>query len=601
MDSPEKQKTTKIKWDKQTWKSTKQIFAYMLPYKWAFFFGMICLSLGSMIFMVFPAAAGEMANAAAGKSKFHFTIQDYGLFFIFILVAQGILSYFRSYLLAIVSEKGMAQLKKDLYDNMVTQSVSFFEKNRVGELTSRITADVGQIQNVISVTLAEFLRQIITLIVGIVILAWLTPRLSLIMLLSFPLIVIVAIIFGRYIRKLSRGRQDAIAQGNVIAEEALYGYQAVKSFSNENYEKSRFGRTLDEVVRISLDFAKVKGVFFIFITTILFGGIFFILYEGALLVQEGRMAIGDLFSFIIYTGIIGGAIASLGTFYATIAGALGAGDRILDILGQAPEQLSSASDPVVHPVSINGDIIFEDVSFSYPTRPDKEVLHQLSVTFEAGKKTALVGASGAGKSTITQLLFRFHEPDSGVISIDGQDIRSFDLRSYRQNFAMVPQDILLFGGTIRENIAYGKPGASDEEIIEAAVRANAMEFIETFPEGIETLVGDRGVRLSGGQKQRIAIARAIIKDPRVLILDEATSSLDAGSEKLVQEALNNLMEGRTSVIIAHRLATIRDADKIIVLKEGRIKESGDHATLMQNPDGIYAILAKMQDLALYTE
>lgn len=600
MEGQEKKKA-KIKWDKKTWSSAKKIFSYMLPYKWAFIFGLVCLSFGSLMFMIFPAAAGEMANAAAGKSRFHFTIQDYGLFFVFILVLQGFFAYFRSYLMSYVSEKGMAQMKKEVYDNMVTQSVTFFEKNRVGELTSRITADVAQIQNVISVTLAEFLRQIITLIVGVVILAWLTPRLSLIMLLSFPLIVIVAIIFGRYIRKLSRSRQDAIAQGNIIAEEALHGYQAVKSFSNENYEKNRFSNTINEVVRISLNFARVKGVFFIFITTILFGGIFFILYEGALLVQSGNMAIGDLFSFIIYTGIIGGAIASLGTFYTDIAGALGAADRILDILSQAPEQLSQKTDPGIVPVHIHGDIVFDQVSFSYPTRPDKEVLHQVSVTFEAGKKTALVGASGAGKSTITQLLFRFHEPDSGEISIDGDNVNSFDLRSYRQNFAMVPQDILLFGGTIRENIAYGKPEASDDEIITAATRANAMEFIESFPEGLDTLVGDRGVRLSGGQKQRIAIARAIIKDPRVLILDEATSSLDAGSEKLVQDALNNLMEGRTSVIIAHRLATIRDVDKIIVLKDGAVIESGDHASLMQNPDGIYAILAKMQDLALYAE
>jgi ABC-type multidrug transport system fused ATPase/permease subunit len=600
MEGQEKKKA-KIKWDRKTWSSAKKIFSYMLPYKWAFIFGLVCLSFGSLMFMIFPAAAGEMANAAAGKSRFHFTIQDYGLFFVFILVLQGFFAYFRSYLMSYVSEKGMAQMKKEVYDNMVTQSVTFFEKNRVGELTSRITADVAQIQNVISVTLAEFLRQIITLIVGVVILAWLTPRLSLIMLLSFPLIVIVAIIFGRYIRKLSRSRQDAIAQGNIIAEEALHGYQAVKSFSNENYEKNRFSNTINEVVRISLNFARVKGVFFIFITTILFGGIFFILYEGALLVQSGNMAIGDLFSFIIYTGIIGGAIASLGTFYTDIAGALGAADRILDILSQAPEQLSQKTDPGIVPVHIHGDIVFDQVSFSYPTRPDKEVLHQVSVTFEAGKKTALVGASGAGKSTITQLLFRFHEPDSGEISIDGDNVNSFDLRSYRQNFAMVPQDILLFGGTIRENIAYGKPEASDDEIITAATRANAMEFIESFPEGLDTLVGDRGVRLSGGQKQRIAIARAIIKDPRVLILDEATSSLDAGSEKLVQDALNNLMEGRTSVIIAHRLATIRDVDKIIVLKDGAVIESGDHASLMQNPDGIYAILAKMQDLALYAE
>jgi len=498
-----------------------------------------------------------------------------------------------------VSEKGMGQLRKDLYEAMIGQPVSFFEKNRVGELTSRITADVAQIQDVISVTLAEFIRQLITLLIGVAILAWITPRLSLIMLLTFPLIVLSALIFGRYIRKLSKKRQAEIAASNVVAEESLHAYQVVKAFTNEIFERNRYSNIINKVIGVSLQFAKIKGVFFIFLVTFLFGGMFFILYEGALMVQKGQMAIGDLFSFIIYTGIIGGSMASLGTFYTTIAGALGASDRILEILQQDPE---------IHPtreesgtgksIKLVGDIRFEEVVFAYPTRPEKNVLECIDLVFEERKKTALVGPSGAGKSTIIQLLMRFHEPVQGRIVIGGEDISSLDLLAYRKNFAIVPQDILLFGGSIRENIAYGNPEAGEDAIIEAARKANAMEFISSFPEGMETLVGDRGVRLSGGQKQRIAIARAILKDPKILILDEATSSLDAGSERLVQDALDNLMMGRTSIIIAHRLATIKNVDKIVVLKEGQIIEEGTHNTLLSDPESIYGMMAKMQMLEI---
>lgn len=589
----------KVKWNRESWQSIKKIFSYMLPYKWQFFFGMVSLAIGSVMFMIFPAAAGEMANTAAGKSKYNFELKDFGYFFAVLLIVQGVFSYFRSYLMAVVSEKGMGQLRKDLYEAMIGQPVSFFEKNRVGELTSRITADVAQIQDVISVTLAEFIRQLITLLIGVAILAWITPRLSLIMLLTFPLIVLSALIFGRYIRKLSKKRQAEIAASNVVAEESLHAYQVVKAFTNEIFERNRYSNIINKVIEVSLQFAKIKGVFFIFLVTFLFGGMFFILYEGALMVQKGQMAIGDLFSFIIYTGIIGGSMASLGTFYTTIAGALGASDRILEILQQDPEIHPTRDEArPVKSIKLVGDIRFEKVVFAYPTRPEKNVLESIDLVFEEKKKTALVGPSGAGKSTIIQLLMRFHEPVNGRIVIGEQDIYSLDLLAYRKNFAIVPQDILLFGGSIRENIAYGNPAADDDAIIEAARKANAMEFISSFPEGMETLVGDRGVRLSGGQKQRIAIARAILKDPKILILDEATSSLDAGSERLVQEALDNLMKGRTSIIIAHRLATIKNVDKIVVLKEGHIIEEGTHNTLLSDPESIYGMMAKMQMLEI---
>ncbi len=590
----EKEEKPKIKFDKSTWSNVLKIMKYMRPYRWYFIFGMLCLSLSSVMFMLFPAAAGEMANTAAGKSKYNYTINQYGLFFIVLLVAQGILSYGRSIALAVVSERGVSQVRQDLYAAMITQPVSFFESNKVGELTSRITGDVEQLQNVFSVTLAEFIRQLITLVVGIAILAYVTPKLSLIMLATFPVIVLLAIFFGRYIRKLSKERQAEVAISNSIAEESLHSFNVVKAFTNELFEMKRYNNVLDKVVKISLDFARVKGLFFIFIITVLFGGIFFILWQGALLVQSGQMAIGDLFSFIIYTGIIGGAIASLGTFYTQLAGALGATDRILEIMESMPE-LYHKTNSIESPAAVlHGDIELKNVQFHYPSRPENGVLNGINMHIEKGSKVALVGASGAGKSTIVSMLMRFHDPISGEITIGGVNIKDYDLHAFRKNFATVPQDVILFGGTIRENIAYGKPEASDAEIMEAAEKANAMQFISSFNEGLDTVVGDRGIRLSGGQKQRIAIARAILRDPKFLILDEATSSLDAESEHLVQDALNTLMEGRTSLIIAHRLATIVNVDKIYVLNDGQVIEEGTHNELMSVEDGWYRYLASMQ-------
>lgn len=588
-----KEERQRIRFDKSTWSSIRKIMRYMKPYRWHFITGMLCLALSSVFFMLFPAAAGEMANTAAGKSKYPFTLGQYGLFFIILLVLQGVLSYGRSVAMAVVSEKGVAQIRRDLYAAMITQPFAFFESNKVGELTSRITGDVEQLQNVFSVTLAEFLRQLITLVVGVAILAYVTPRLSLIMLLTFPFIVLLAIFFGKYIRRLSKERQAEVAASNSIAEESLHAFHVVKAFTNELFEIKRYNNILDRVVDVSLSFARIKGLFFIFIITILFGGIFFILWQGALLVQSGQMSIGDLFSFIIYTGIIGGAIASLGTFYTQLAGALGATDRILEIMEGRPE-INARMDQQAEPVTLSGDIRFHHVQFQYPARPEAQVLKGIDLTIQEGQKIALVGASGAGKSTIVSLLMRFHEVSDGSITIGGKDIRGFDLFQYRKNFATVPQDVILFGGTIRENIAYGNPGASEDDIIEAARQANALQFISTFREGFDTIVGDRGIRLSGGQKQRIAIARAILKDPKILILDEATSSLDAESEHLVQDALNTLMQGRTSIIIAHRLATIVNTDCIFVIDGGRIIESGDHTELMTKEDGWYRYLAGMQ-------
>ncbi|MDX1667337.1 MAG: ABC transporter transmembrane domain-containing protein, partial [Saprospiraceae bacterium] len=530
----------KINWERL--RKTSRIFHFIRPYKWSFIFGMILLSASSLLFMVFPGAAGEMANTANGEPKFDFTLRQYGLFFLVLLFFQGSFSYLRTVLFAQVSERGMADVRKALYQRLISQEVAFFEKRRVGELTSRITADVEQLQNAFSITLAEFIRQIVILISGVLIIAWITPQLSLIMLLTFPVVVVVALFFGRYIRRIAKKRQDELANTNVIVEETLQSFSVVKSFTNEWLEAMRYGKSVDEVVGISLRYARIRGLFFIFIITVLFGAIFFILWQGALMVQSGDMQVGDLFSFILYTGIIGGAIGGLGNLYTSLSGAVGATERILEILNQKGEV--ELKEVKLRPEDrFKGRIRYEDVHFSYPTRKDVTVLKGIDLQIEPGQKVALVGSSGSGKSTIVQLLLRFYRLDAGRITVDGEDIRGYDLLKYRQNVAIVPQEVLLFGGSIRENIAYGKPGASESEIVEAARQANAMDFIDSFPDGLDTLVGERGIKLSGGQRQRIAIARAILKDPAILLLDEATSSLDAESEKYVQEALNTLMEG----------------------------------------------------------
>ena len=585
----------KFEFSKDNVKRVLQVFKYIKPYWVEFVIAMILLVLGSLIFMVLMGLPGEMTNTAIGHPKFKFglSVNDYGWIFLVVLIVQGVFSYFRTVLFSVVSEKGMANIRKDLYNKIITQPIVFFEERRIGELTSRITTDIEQLQNVFSVTLAEFIRQVVVIVSGVAIIVYWTPSLSLIMLFTFPLVVVVAMIFGRYIRSISKKRQDQLATTNTIVEETFQSFSMVKSFVNEYYESVRYASSVDDVVKISLRFAKLRGVFFVFIITILFGAIFFILWRGALMVENKEMESGDLFSFIIYTTILGGAIASFGTLYTQILSALGATERILEILDRDSEiQISESKNEAAQ--SISGKVEFKNVSFSYPTRNDVEVLKNISITVLSGQKIALVGQSGGGKSTIVQLLLRFYNTGGGSIYIDDIPLENIPLYSLRKEIGIVPQDVILFGGSILENIRYGKTDADFEEIKEAARLSNSLEFIESFPDKFDTVVGERGIKLSGGQRQRIAIARAILKNPRILILDEATSSLDAESEKLVQDALENLMVGRTSIIIAHRLATIKDVDCIYVLEKGEILESGTHNQLINNPDGLYAQYARLQ-------
>ena len=570
------------------------IFSFVRPYRVYFIAGLVLLFLSSTVFMVFPYIIGLMMDVAQGKSVMpNVDLPRIALLLLLVLIFQGVVSYLRVIMFAQVSEKSTADIRKAVYEKLISLPVVFFEKNRVGELVSRITNDVEKIYNAFYFILAEFIRQIILLVGGILFLAFQTPKLAGIMLAVIPLIVIGAMLFGRQIRKLSKERQQTLAETNTILDETLQSIHAVKAFTNELFELGRYRASNDKVIGISMKYAGGRAIFAVFIITVLFGALFFVIWMGMRMVQLGEITAGQLISFVTFTAVIGGAIAGLGNFYTELIGAIGATERVREIL-KTPSETDLNGAHGITAGRFEGRVAFNNVQFSYPTRPDVEVLKGIDLHIEQGQKVALVGQSGAGKSTIMALMLQFHYPDAGQIEVDGVKISDYELNSYRRNFAIVPQEVILFGGTIRENILYGKPEATEQEVIEAARKANTWDFISTFPEGLDTVVGERGIKLSGGQRQRIAIARAILRNPSILLLDEATSSLDAESEKTVQEALYNLMEGRTSIVIAHRLATIRNVDRIYVLDEGRIAEAGTHEELSLIPNGLYSSLARLQ-------
>lgn len=580
----------KRKLNKQNLSKLGGVFRFVLPYKLTFFAGLIFLLFSSLTLLTFPFVAGKLIDTASGESWLVNDINAIALILLGILLVQSIFSFFRVWLFAKVSERSMRDIRVSLYSRMVQLPMTFFDKRRTGELISRITADVSMLQETFSTTLAELFRQIITLIAGVIFLMATTPKLTLFMLATFPLLIIIAMVFGKFIRKLSKQTQDELAAANVIVEETLHSIMTVKSFAGEDYESNRYNKGLNKVVKVALKAAGFRGAFISFIIFALFGGIVAVMWYGATLVASGDMSIGDLVSFVLYTTFIGGSIAGLGDIYGQVQKAIGSSERVLEILDEDPE-VSTAD---FQKVKVHGNIHFDQVRFTYPTRPEVEVLKNINLDIKAGEKVALAGHSGAGKSTIIQLLLKFYPVQNGTVSVDGKPLQEWNLKQLRSNIGIVPQEVLLFGGSIRENIAYAKPEASEEEIIEAAKKANAWQFISKFPEGLDTKVGERGVKLSGGQRQRVAIARAILKNPAILILDEATSSLDSESEALVQEALDELMKNRTTIIIAHRLGTIRKVDRIYVLKEGEIVEQGTHDELSIKEEGFYANLVKLQ-------
>jgi ABC-type multidrug transport system fused ATPase/permease subunit len=550
---------------------------------------MIFLVLSSSAALTFPYFTGELFSIEVIQTPGK--INQIGMYLALILICQAVFSYFRIWLFSIVTEKVSADIRYTVYDKLISLPINFYDKNRTGELSSRLTSDVSQIQDTLSSTLAEFFRQIATLVVGITIISFISPKLTIFMLLTFPVLVLSALIFGKFIRTLSKQKQDELAKANIVVEETLQAVRIVKSFTNQLFELGRYKKALDTSVKTALKAARYRSAFVSFIIAAIFGGIVLVIWYGSTLVSQGLLKVSDLTKFVLYTGFIGGAVGGLGDLYSQLQKTIGSSERLLEILDEHSEPDKSIDSPKVR---FLGDIQFKDVYFSYPSRPDVEVLKGINFEVMAGKKVAIVGQSGSGKTTITQLLLNFYPPNQGSITIDNKPINDYPLFNLRQNIGIVPQDTVLFGGTIEENIRYGRPDASLEEIKTASIKANAMEFINSFPDGFSTIVGERGVQLSGGQRQRISIARAILKNPSILILDEATSALDAESEHQVQEALNELMNNRTSIIIAHRLSTIKNADTIIVMQNGVIVESGTHEELLEKLEGNYAHLIKMQ-------
>ena len=571
-------------------KKAKIIFKYAGKNRWKFFVGLIFLLLTSVTALAFPKFMGMLVDCVNEKDGDLANKIALGL--MLVLVLQSVFSFFRLSLFVNFTENTLANVRLALYTNLVKLPLSFFSQKRVGELNSRISNDIGQIQDTLTTTIAEFLRQFILIIGSFIMLASINWKLTIMMVSIVPIVGVAAVIFGKFIRKYSKTVQDKVAESQVVVEETMQGISIVKAFANEWYEIERYKQKILEVVKIGIKGGLFRGYFASFIIVCLFGTIVAVVWYGVTLAIAGEISVGELFTFILYSSYVGASSGGIAELYSQMQKAIGATERVFELLDEVPEKINSNEESNIE--KINGVVAFKNVAFSYPSRKEIQVLKNVSFTAKFGQKIAIVGPSGTGKSTIASLLLRFYDIENGTILIDDKNIYDYDLVTLRGNMSIVPQDVILFGGTIRENIAYGKPNATEAEIIVAAKQANAYNFIESFPEKLETVVGERGIKLSGGQRQRIAIARALLKNPSILILDEATSSLDSESEKLVQEALEILMEGRTSIIIAHRLSTIRSADQILVLDAGEIVEQGTHKDLINLENGIYKNLSNLQ-------
>jgi len=593
-------------------KGFSQIAPYLKPHKWGFVLGIILLSMSGILTLLVTRLWGQLGGVGVlgdpgktGNSTSqgveaeilqNWNLNDLstiGIAIAIVLIIQALLSFIRVFLFADMTEKMMLSMRKDAFEAIVSMPMGFYHDKRVGDLNSRISADITAIQDTFTTTLAELIRQLIIVGGGVAALAYFSVELTLLMLGTLPVVIIVAIFFGKFIKRLSKETQDEIAASNIIVQEVLTGIVNVKAFANEWFERNRYTEKVKSVRSLAMKGAMGRGAFASFIILFIFGAITLVIFKGAALMQQGELASEHFFTFLLMTGLVAGSIGGLAAEFGMVQKGLGAVESLMEILKEEREikdfEASSA------PLDLSKEIEFKGVDFHYEQRPDVPVLAGFNLKINEGEQVALVGPSGAGKSTVASLLLRFQNPIRGQITIGDMDASSLDLRGYRKSLAYVPQEVILFGEDIRTNIAYGKIEATDEEVKEAARRAYALEFIEEFPDGFETLVGERGIQLSGGQRQRIAIARAILRDPDLLILDEATSALDSVSETEVQKALEALMKGRSTLVIAHRLSTIKKAHKIAVLRDGAIIEEGSHEELMEKK-GAYYNQVKSQEI-----
>lgn len=575
----------------------KGLAPFLRPYRRQFFLAAIALVVAAGATLAIPYAFKQMIDLGFGASAGARSIKHVDATFLALFGVASVLALAtaaRFFTVSWLGERVTADIRSAVYRHVVDQSPEFFETTQTGEVLSRITTDTTLIQAVVGTSISMALRNMLLFLGGLVMLFVTSPKLSSIILVLLVLVIVPIILFGRRVRSLSRDSQDRIADASAMAGEILNAMPTVQAFTHEKIESVRFGESVENAFTTAMRRIRARALLTVVAIVLVFGTIVFVLWLGAHAVLEGSMTGGDLGQFILYASIVAGSIGALSEVMGEAQRAAGATERLLELLS-AKSSIQNPARPLQLPArtASGAALALTDVTFSYPSRPETAALQHLSLSIAPGETVAVVGPSGAGKTTLFQLFLRFYDPQSGTIKLDGVDIKQLDLHTLRDAIGIVPQDTVIFSADAMENIRYGRAGASDEEVIAAARMAAAHEFIERLPQGYKSFLGERGVRLSGGQRQRIAIARALLKNPPLLLLDEATSALDAESERLVQSALEAAMVGRTTVIIAHRLATVQRADRIIVMEDGKIVETGTHASLVAL-GGIYANLAALQ-------
>ncbi|SEO54444.1 ATP-binding cassette, subfamily B [Salinihabitans flavidus] len=568
----------------------RSLWPFLAPYK--------ALVVGSALSLILTASVSLILPMAVRRVVDNFNTEDAGLLDQYFLAALAIASLLavgtalRYLLVTRLGEKAVADIRKAVFDRVIGMSPAFFERIMTGEVLSRITTDTTLILSVIGSSVSVALRNVLIFIGGLVLMLFTSAKLTGLVLLLVPLVIVPILVLGRRLRTLSRENQDWIAASSGNAGESLSAVQTVQAFSQESTSSAEFADVTEEALRSAIRRINTRAVMTMIVIFLIFTGVVGVLWMGAHDVRAGMMSPGALVQFVIYSVMVAGAVGALSEIWGELQRAAGATERLVDLL-HACDSVTDPAVPVALPSPVRGEIGFENVSFRYPSRPDVPALDGVNLTIEPGETVALVGPSGAGKSTIIQLILRFHDPQSGRITLDGVDLSTMTRAEFRKALALVPQDPMIFAGSALENIRFGRPGATDAEVEAAARAAAAHEFITALPEGYASRLGERGVTLSGGQKQRIAIARAILRDAPVLLLDEATSALDAESERLVQNAVDSLAQSRTTIIVAHRLATVKKADRIVVMEGGRIVAQGRHDELVAE-GGLYARLARLQ-------